>query len=140
MSKKSSVEKNNHRKALVKRFAAEQEKMLGAKVVVAPAAIRFCVDATWPGQVRQLRAAVVALAQLGLARALEHAPVSDVTVKLSVVVPAPVPSVTIGLEVVSVSLSLSVMVPVPVSVSRVDARELALLDAPDHGVLDRVIG
>jgi DNA-binding NtrC family response regulator len=70
---------------LVKRFAAEQEKMLGAKVIVAPAAIRFCVDAAWPGQVRQLRAAVVALAQLGLARALEKsddAP-SDVVVKLS---------------------------------------------------------
>jgi DNA-binding NtrC family response regulator len=53
---------------LVRRFAAEQEKMLGVRVVVTPAAIRFCVDARWLGQIRQLRAAVVALAQLGLAR------------------------------------------------------------------------
>jgi DNA-binding NtrC family response regulator len=53
---------------LVRRFAAEQEKMLNARVVVTPAAIRFCADAKWPGQIRQLRAAVVVLAQLGLAK------------------------------------------------------------------------
>lgn len=71
---------------LVRRFTGEQEKMLGVKVVVAPAAVRFCMDATWPGQVRQLRAAVVALAQLGLARALEKDAAGDtshVVVKLT---------------------------------------------------------
>lgn len=57
---------------LVRRFAAEQEKMLGARVSLAAAAVRFCVDAIWPGHVRQLRASVVALAQLGLARALDQ--------------------------------------------------------------------
>jgi DNA-binding NtrC family response regulator len=56
---------------LVRRFAAEQEKMLGARVTIAPAAVRFCMEAVWPGQVRQLRSTIVALAQLGLARALE---------------------------------------------------------------------
>jgi DNA-binding NtrC family response regulator len=53
---------------LLRRFAAEQEKMLGARVIIAPAAVRYCADARWPGQIRQLRASVVALAQLGLAR------------------------------------------------------------------------
>lgn len=56
----------------VRRFAAEQESMLGARVVVAPGALRFCAAAPWPGQLRQLRATVVALAQLCLARALEE--------------------------------------------------------------------
>jgi DNA-binding NtrC family response regulator len=57
---------------LVRRFASEQEKMLGARVQIASSAVRFCVDARWPGQVRQLRATVVALAQLGLARRAPH--------------------------------------------------------------------
>ncbi len=58
---------------LLRRFAAEQEKMLGARVSIPPAAVRFCVDAPWPGQIRQLRASVVALSQLGLARLSERA-------------------------------------------------------------------
>lgn len=58
--------------ALVRRFAAEQASMLGARVVVAPAAVRLCVSSAWPGQIRQLRATIVALAQLALARALER--------------------------------------------------------------------
>lgn len=58
--------------ALVRRFAAEQASMLGARVVVAPAAVRFCAAASWPGQIRQLRATVIALAQLALARALDR--------------------------------------------------------------------
>ncbi len=57
---------------LLRRFVAEQENMLGARVVLPPAAVRFCAAASWPGQIRQLRAAVVALAQLALARALEQ--------------------------------------------------------------------
>jgi DNA-binding NtrC family response regulator len=56
---------------LLRRFAAEQEKMLGVRVSITPAAVRFCANAKWPGQVRQLRAAVVVLAQLGLARQKE---------------------------------------------------------------------
>jgi DNA-binding NtrC family response regulator len=58
---------------LVRRFAAEQEKMLGVPVQLTPAAVRFCAEARWPGQLRQLRATVVALAQLGLARRLAAA-------------------------------------------------------------------
>ncbi|MBI1945249.1 MAG: sigma 54-interacting transcriptional regulator [Deltaproteobacteria bacterium] len=58
--------------ALLRHFADEVEGMLGARVLLPPAAVRFCVAAAWPGQLRQLRAAVVALAQLALARALER--------------------------------------------------------------------
>lgn len=56
---------------LLLRFAREQATLLGVDVVVSPAAVKFCQQARWPGQVRMLRAAVVALAQLGLARRLE---------------------------------------------------------------------
>jgi len=55
---------------LLSRFAREQTTLLGDDVVVIPAAVKFCQQARWPGQVRMLRAAVVALAQLGLARRL----------------------------------------------------------------------
>jgi len=67
---------------LVKLFAAEQEKMLGTRVVVTPAAIRYCADASWPGQIRQLRAAVVVLAQLGLARQTEEQRAADTPITL----------------------------------------------------------
>jgi transcriptional regulator with AAA-type ATPase domain len=56
---------------LVRRFADEQQKLLGTHIVITPAAVRFCVKSRWAGQVRQLRATVIALAQLGLARAME---------------------------------------------------------------------
>jgi DNA-binding NtrC family response regulator len=56
---------------LARRFAQEQQKMLGAQVSLTPAAVRFCLGARWPGQIRQLRACITALAQLGLARALD---------------------------------------------------------------------
>lgn len=71
---------------LVRRFAAEQEKMLGVRVDVTAGAIRFCMRALWPGQVRQLRATVVALAQLGLARRMsapndKHAAGGDIVLR-----------------------------------------------------------
>jgi DNA-binding NtrC family response regulator len=53
---------------LVGWFAEEQSRLLGVRVDVADDAIRFCTQAAWPGQIRQLRATVVALAQLALAR------------------------------------------------------------------------
>ena len=56
---------------LLQRFCREQSGFLGVAVSVAPAAVRFAQKASWPGQVRQLRASVIALAQLGLARRLE---------------------------------------------------------------------
>jgi DNA-binding NtrC family response regulator len=56
---------------LLLRFCREQSGLLGVDVVMTPSAIRYAQRATWPGQVRQLRATVVALAQLGLARALD---------------------------------------------------------------------
>jgi transcriptional regulator with AAA-type ATPase domain len=52
---------------LLARFAGEQSTLLGVSVVVAPDAVRFAQQTAFPGQVRQLRAMVVALAQLGLA-------------------------------------------------------------------------
>ncbi len=57
---------------LLARFAQEQSTLLGFAVVVTPAAVRFAQEARWPGHVRMLRAAVTALAQLGLARRLER--------------------------------------------------------------------
>jgi DNA-binding NtrC family response regulator len=56
---------------LIAQFAREQSTLLGVDVVVSAGAVRFCRAARWPGQIRMLRAAVVALAQLGLARRLE---------------------------------------------------------------------
>jgi DNA-binding NtrC family response regulator len=53
---------------LLAQFAREQSTLLGVAVVVAPAAVRFAQHTRWPGEVRMLRAAVCALAQLGLAR------------------------------------------------------------------------
>ncbi|HEY1098831.1 MAG TPA: sigma 54-interacting transcriptional regulator [Myxococcota bacterium] len=53
---------------LLQRFCREQSGFLGVEVTMSPAAVRFAQKAAWPGQVRQLRATVVALAQLGLAR------------------------------------------------------------------------
>lgn len=56
---------------LLAQFAREQATLLGVDVVVSAAAVRFCQSARWPGQVRMLRSAVVALAQLGLAKRVE---------------------------------------------------------------------
>ena len=54
--------------ALVRRFAAEQAAMLGVAVVVDAGFTDAAKAARWPGQIRQLRACVVVLAQLGLAK------------------------------------------------------------------------
>jgi DNA-binding NtrC family response regulator len=56
---------------LLAQFAREQATLLGVDVVVSAAAVKFCQAARWPGQVRMLRSAVVALAQLGLAKRME---------------------------------------------------------------------
>ena len=56
---------------LLQRFCREQSGFLGVTVTASPSAIRFAQKALWPGQVRQLRATVIALAQLGLARHLD---------------------------------------------------------------------
>ncbi len=57
---------------LLAQFAREQSTLLGVRVVVTAGAVRFAQSARWPGEVRMLRAAVCALAQLGLARRLER--------------------------------------------------------------------
>jgi len=57
---------------LLWRFCREQSTLLGTSVVVTPGAVRYAQQVAWPGQVRMLRATVVALAQLGLARAAER--------------------------------------------------------------------
>ena len=57
---------------LLWRFCREQSTSLGINVVVSPGAVRYAQRVEWPGQVRMLRATVVALAQLGLARAAER--------------------------------------------------------------------
>jgi DNA-binding NtrC family response regulator len=56
---------------LLAQFAREQATLLGVDVVVSAAAVKYCQHARWPGQVRMLRSAVVALAQLGLAKRME---------------------------------------------------------------------
>ena len=56
---------------LLLRFASEQAALLGVDVDVSANAINYARSAAWPGQVRMLRATIVALAQLGLARRLE---------------------------------------------------------------------
>ncbi|MDP2342804.1 MAG: sigma 54-interacting transcriptional regulator [Deltaproteobacteria bacterium] len=53
---------------LLAQFAREQSTLLGVAVVVTPSAVRFAQSTRWPGEVRMLRAAVCALAQLGLAK------------------------------------------------------------------------
>jgi DNA-binding NtrC family response regulator len=67
---------------LLARFASEQAKLLGVEVVVTSAAVKFCQQARWPGQVRMLRASVVALAQLGLARRMEAGREKDIVIEL----------------------------------------------------------
>ena len=57
---------------LLARFAQEQSTLLGVAVVCTPSAVRFAQSTRWPGEVRMLRAAVCALAQLGLARRVER--------------------------------------------------------------------
>ena len=52
---------------LVRAFAAQQAQLLGTNVVVTEEAIEVAERAEWPGQIRQLRATVVVLAQLELA-------------------------------------------------------------------------
>ncbi len=58
---------------LVKKFAAEQEAMLGVPVIADAGFVAAARAARWPGQIRQLKACVVVLAQLGLAVRREDA-------------------------------------------------------------------
>jgi DNA-binding NtrC family response regulator len=55
---------------LLQGFADEQTRMLGVEVLVTDEAIAFAKDAEWPGQIRQLKASLVALAQRAVARAI----------------------------------------------------------------------
>jgi len=57
---------------LLLRFCREQSSLLGVDVRVSDAAIRFAQKASWPGEVRMLRATFIALAQLALAEGLER--------------------------------------------------------------------
>jgi DNA-binding NtrC family response regulator len=57
---------------LLLRFCREQSTLLGVEVRVSDAAIRFAQKASWPGEVRMLRATFIALAQLALAEGLER--------------------------------------------------------------------
>jgi len=52
---------------LARAFAEQQAQLLGVDVVVTDEAIERACDASWPGQIRQLKATVSALAQLTLA-------------------------------------------------------------------------
>ncbi len=54
--------------ALVHAFADEQGRMLGVDVDVAPEAMDVLSEASWPGQLRQLRAAVSTCAHVALAK------------------------------------------------------------------------
>jgi DNA-binding NtrC family response regulator len=54
---------------LVRGFADEQSRLLGVTVVVEEAAMALVIEAPWPGEIRQLRAAVATCAQEALARA-----------------------------------------------------------------------
>lgn len=55
---------------LVATFADEQSHMLGVEVQVTDEAVAFAAAAEWPGQIRQLKATITALAQRALANAL----------------------------------------------------------------------
>jgi DNA-binding NtrC family response regulator len=55
---------------LLQGFADEQTRMLGVEVLVTDEAVAFAKDAPWPGQIRQLKATLVALAQRAVARAI----------------------------------------------------------------------
>ena len=68
---------------LLSQFAKEQSTSLGVVVVVTPAAVRFACNARWHGEVRMLRAAVCALAQLGLARRLDRGAKASATIEIS---------------------------------------------------------
>ena len=52
---------------LVRFFAAEQSKLLGVPVEIADDAVALSELAPWPGQIRQVRAMLVALSQMALA-------------------------------------------------------------------------
>lgn len=56
---------------LLRTFAAEQGRMLGVGITLTDEAIEAAVSAPWPGQIRQLRATVLALAQLAWAQAAD---------------------------------------------------------------------
>jgi DNA-binding NtrC family response regulator len=57
---------------LMARFCREQSSLLGVEVRVSDAAVRFAQKAGWPGEVRMLRATLIALAQLALADSQER--------------------------------------------------------------------
>ncbi|MEW5848648.1 MAG: sigma 54-interacting transcriptional regulator [Myxococcota bacterium] len=52
---------------LVTVFVNEQSRMLGVPIVITDEAVAAAVDAPWPGQIRQLRAMIMALSQIALA-------------------------------------------------------------------------
>jgi DNA-binding NtrC family response regulator len=52
---------------LLRRFAREQSKMLGVEVSFTEEALAFAEQAPWPGEIRQLRATVIVLAQAAVA-------------------------------------------------------------------------
>jgi two-component system, NtrC family, response regulator AtoC len=54
---------------LLRRFAREQSKMLGVDVTFTEEALAFAEQAPWPGEIRQLRATVIVLAQAAVASA-----------------------------------------------------------------------
>lgn len=58
--------------ALVARFTAEQAVLLGVPLEFSADAVALCAETSWPGEVRQLRATVIALAQLAAARHPHH--------------------------------------------------------------------
>jgi DNA-binding NtrC family response regulator len=62
--------------ALVRAFAEEQARMLGVVVDVTPDALRVFVDAPWPGQIRQLRAAVITCSHVAIAPGVRRVAIS----------------------------------------------------------------
>jgi DNA-binding NtrC family response regulator len=54
---------------LLRRFAREQSKMLGVDVSFTEEALAFAELSPWPGEIRQLRATVIVLAQAAVASA-----------------------------------------------------------------------
>ncbi|MFH1811330.1 MAG: sigma 54-interacting transcriptional regulator [Pseudomonadota bacterium] len=60
---------------LIRAFAREQSTLLGVEVELAEDTVTLAVGADWPGQIRQLRAAIYVLAQWLVARTMvDHAP------------------------------------------------------------------
>ncbi len=65
----SLAERREDIAGLMRRFAREQSKMLGVDIGFTEEALAFAEAAPWPGEIRQLRAAVIVLAQAAVAQA-----------------------------------------------------------------------